>query len=166
MQIEIDFEVFKALTSLRESESDSYNAVVRRLLALPTMPSSFANLDSGIRNALAGYSAKPKSGLFGTSRNALAPDESSGSILAGLLGGTWFGNIHFPNGTKFRATYKGRSYHAEIRNGLWIGEDGLTRTSPSDAARAITETNVNGWRFWLVQLPDDPTWRRLDELKQ
>ncbi len=34
MQIEIDFEAWKTLTALRESESDSYNNVVRRLLNL------------------------------------------------------------------------------------------------------------------------------------
>lgn len=34
MQVEIDFEVFKALTNMRDSESDSYNEVLRRLLNL------------------------------------------------------------------------------------------------------------------------------------
>lgn len=32
--IEIDFDVFKALTALRQSEGDSYNDVLRRLLRL------------------------------------------------------------------------------------------------------------------------------------
>jgi len=32
MQIDIDFDVFKALTILREGEGDSYNSVLRRLL--------------------------------------------------------------------------------------------------------------------------------------
>ena len=34
MNVEIDFEVFQALTGLRKSEGDSYNDVVRRLLKL------------------------------------------------------------------------------------------------------------------------------------
>ncbi len=34
MQIDIDFEVFKALTALRENEVDSFNAVIRRALKL------------------------------------------------------------------------------------------------------------------------------------
>ena len=38
MNIEIDFDVFKALTGLRESERDSYNTVIRRLLKLPDEP--------------------------------------------------------------------------------------------------------------------------------
>src|ERR1019366_4592367 len=33
--IEIDFDVFKALTMKRESETDSYNDVIHRLLELP-----------------------------------------------------------------------------------------------------------------------------------
>lgn len=35
MQIEIDFDVFKALTLLREQESVTYNDIIRRLLELP-----------------------------------------------------------------------------------------------------------------------------------
>ena len=35
MQIEIDFEVFKTLTAMRESENTTYNDVLRRLLNLP-----------------------------------------------------------------------------------------------------------------------------------
>lgn len=44
--LDIDFEVYKALTSLRESESDSYNDVLRRLLKLgATAPPAAANQD-------------------------------------------------------------------------------------------------------------------------
>lgn len=82
-----------------------------------------------------------------------------------LMFGAWFGNIHFPEGTKFRATYKGQTFVAEIRGGQWIGGDGVARSSPSSAASAISGTNVNGWRFWYAQRPGDPAWRRLDELK-
>lgn len=40
MQIDIDFEVFKALTALRHNEAHSYNAVLRELLNLdPVDPS-------------------------------------------------------------------------------------------------------------------------------
>jgi hypothetical protein len=35
MQIDIDFEVFKALTTMRESENTTYNDVLRRILELP-----------------------------------------------------------------------------------------------------------------------------------
>ena len=176
MQIDIDFEVFKALTSLRESESDSYNAVVRRLLGFPNLNAlaTFASElppqpNIGDANALAALSTGGKKrGLFGSSpqANALAPDGVPGGLLRNYLGGTWYGNVHFPEGTKFRAAYKGKTYYAEINAGQWIDADGMPRRSPSDAASAISNTNVNGWRFWHVQMPGDPTWRKLDELKQ
>lgn len=40
MQIEIDFDVFKALTALRETEQVSYNDVLRTLLKLPAVVKS------------------------------------------------------------------------------------------------------------------------------
>jgi hypothetical protein len=129
VQIEIDFEVFKALTTLRETESDSYNSVIRRLLGMASM----------------------------TMLKDLAKDP--------VRFGVWFGDVHFPEGTKFRATYKGRTYNAEIRGDKWIDAEGIARNSPSDAAGAISGTNVNGWRFWHAQRPGDPAWHRLDELK-
>lgn len=175
MQIEIDFQVFKALTSLRESESDSYNAVIRRMLklsdqnALAASANSMPDQSNDATNALATVDTKgSKRGLFGSGPqgNALAPTGQVGGLLKNYLGGTWFGDVHFPEGTKFRATYKGQTYYAEIKGGQWIGADGRSRRSPSDAASAISNTNVNGWRFWFVQLPGDPAWRKLDELKQ
>lgn len=175
MQIEIDFEVFKALTALRVSEADSYNAVVRRLLKLPEQ-NSLAALVAGdptlnapvAENALLQtLSPTQRKGLFGSRkhRNALAPADSICGLLGRYAGGVWFGNSHFPEGTKFRATYKGRTYFAEVKDGQWMGEDGHVRSSPSDAAGAISGTNVNGWRFWHVQMPGDPAWQRMDEFK-
>ena len=172
MQIDIDFEVFKALTALRQSESDSYNAVVRRLLELP---SAMGEPESGGVNALLGHlkgeppiqsinALEKKGGLFG-----LAGTPSHKNALGSLLGryseGIWLGNAHFPEGTRFRANYKGQSYFAEVRDGKWVGQDGVQRSSPSEAASAITGNNVNGWRFWLVQMPEDPAWRKMDEFK-
>jgi hypothetical protein len=172
MQIEIDFEVFKTLTALRESETDSYNAVIRRLLDLPNQNALNALLDKIPPNAIVGTvnalaAAPSHKGLFGNRHptNALAKGEAIGGILAQYLQGAWFNNTHFPEGTKFRATYKGQTYYAQIKEGAWRGQDDVVRTSPSDAASAISGTNVNGWKFWHAQLPDDPSWRRLDEFK-
>jgi hypothetical protein len=128
VQIEIDFEVFQALTALRKSEADSYNHVIRRLLKLPSGGLTLGDVDK-------------------------------------VMFGAWFGNVHFPEGTKFRATYKGQTFLAQIKNGQWVGGDGIVRSSPSNAASAISGTNVNGWRFWYAQRPGDPAWQRLDELK-
>lgn len=126
MQIDIDFEVFKALTALRESEADSYNGVIRRLLDLE-VPSEFRKLIG----------------------------EKS----------LWLGDVEFPHGTKFRATYKGKTYLAEAADGRWVDGEGNERNSPSDAAFQITHTNVNGWRFWHALRPGDTKWQRLDGFK-
>lgn len=177
MQIDIDFEVFKSLTALRLSETDSYNAVIRRLIGLPNANSLAAfsevpppKVPVGVVNALASIGSKAgRRGPFGLDArdgNAHATREAPGGLLGIYSGGTWLGNVHFPEGTRFRATYKGQTYHAEIQGGQWIGADGKTRRSPSDAASAISGNNVNGWRFWYVQMPGDPSWRKLDELKQ
>ena len=153
MQIDIDFEVYKALTMLRQSEGDSYNAVLRRLL----------NLNSA--NALAGYST---AGV--ASQNALAPAAGIGTKMNSLLrtlekSGAWFDNIHFPNGTQFQAIYKGEKYTAHIVDSHWVDSNGIVRSSPSAAASAISGTNVNGWKFWHCKLPGEHEWRRIDELK-
>lgn len=146
MQVEIDFEVFKALTNLRQSESDSYNSVIRRLLKLSD------NQTKGALAAFAPVDAKKSTAVA--------------SAFIDALRGAWFNNIHFPEGTQFRATYKGQLFVAEIKNGQWIGHDGISRTSPSEAAGAISGTNVNGWRFWFAKRPGDPDWKRMDEFKK
>jgi hypothetical protein len=142
MQIEIDFEVFKALTARLESEMDTYNEAIRRLLSLPAT-------ETGLLPGEVDVPGLPAPG------NALSP----------FAGGVWFSNVYFPNGTIFRATYKGKTYRARVQNSQWIDEFGIVRTSPSEAASAITRTNVNGWRFWFVKRPSDEDWQRLDALK-
>lgn len=127
MQLEIDFDVFKALTAMRENEADSYNSVLRRLLKLDSISDDFEQL-------LAGKSL-------------------------------WLGNAEFPDGTKFRATYKGKTYHAQAADGRWVDSEGRERKSPSDAAFQITRTNINGWRFWNALRPGDTTWQRLDAFR-
>lgn len=143
MQVEIDFEVFKALTAKLEHEADTYNEAIRRLLGLPASDPSLAP------------------GEFELPGLPVA----QGNALASLNGGVWYSNVFFPNGTTFRATYKGKTYRARITNSQWIDELGQFRTSPSDAAGAITQTNVNGWRFWFARRPYDEDWQRMDALK-
>ena len=77
-----------------------------------------------------------------------------------------FAGTIFPEGTIFEATYKGRTYYAKIKDGAWRDSAGAIRTSPSDAARAVTNTNVNGWRFWKAKRPGDPTFRFLEQLRE
>jgi hypothetical protein len=150
MQIDIDFDVFKALTALRQSEADSYNAVLRRVLLMPAEELTTSDNDN------------PDSPNWTGSR----PHMVVAKEIARAGGDVYFGNICFPKGTRFKAVYKGQAYAAEIRDGKWIGEDGIIRRSPSDAACAISNTNVNGWRFWHVRRPGDSDWVRLDALRK
>ncbi len=143
MQIDIDFEVYKQLTNLRETEDDTYNEVIRRLLKLPA--SEIA----------------PRIGEVD-----IPGLPAVGNALKGEASGVWFSNIFFPNGTVFRATYKGKAYSAHIRNSEWIDQLGQVKTSPSDAAGAISGTNVNGWRFWFFKRPHDEDWARMDTLRR
>jgi len=158
MRVEIDFDVFKALTALRQREADSYNDVLRRLLDLPVADPQESLRDATTQDEIARLLVQ---GLNDTGRNKVDP------VLAALAqSGAWFNNVFFPEGTAFRATYKGSTYYAQIKGGLLVTDDGVVRTSPSDAASAISGTNVNGWRFWHARRPGDSGWTRIDEFKQ
>jgi predicted CopG family antitoxin len=140
-QIEIDFDVYKALTALRRSESHTYNEVIRELL------------DIDVGKAVVGSSLDRIAEIGANMSDALK--YTKGFAARGLM---------LPNGTQLRATHKGSSYQATILDGKWIGEDGQSHTSPSSAASAITGNNVNGWRFWQAKRPSDIDWRNLDML--
>lgn len=137
MQIEIDFEVFKALTSLRQSENHTYNEVLRDLL--------------GLQKTL----SRQMNERFGGLAAALGPKPNTGFVSRGL---------YLPDGTLLRVMYKGRTYEARIENGKWLFPDGREFTSPSGAAHAVTGTQVNGLRFWEARRPSDTEWRKLDAL--
>src|SRR5579862_3284755 len=137
--IEIDFEVYKALTTRRANESDSYNEVLRRLLGL--------GQGSPVIRRLFG---------FGQSRAPVPPGGQNDWFYKG---------IRFPAGTDFRARYHGQLHHAKVERGA-LAVNGRRVLSPSDAAREITGNNVNGWRFWQCRLPGETEWRRLDSLRR
>ena len=141
MQIEIDFEVFKTLTAQLLDERDTYNEAIRRLL---TLPASDLNSDPA---------PFEPAGIAGPSRGLLSTS------------GVWYSNVFFPDGTVFRATYKGQTFYASIKDGVWVDGFGLNRTSPSDAASMICKTNVNGWKFWFARRPFDADWVRMDSLR-
>jgi len=142
MTIEIDFDVYKALTARRNDETVSYNDVLRTLLGL-------SQPVAGLRR------------LFG-----LGGGKPEGSDAAkGVVNDWFYKGIQFPAGTSLRAKYKGQVHVARIdRGGIVVG--GKRFATPSDAARAVTGTNVNGWRFWQCRLPGEAGWRRLDALRQ
>ncbi len=143
MQIEVDFDVFKALTALRTHEGHTYNNVLRKLLGLG---------DNVVHRLEA-------SSVSGEPPIASAPTLTMNSGLA-LKG------VFLPDGTLLRAIYKGKLHQAKIENGEWVDQLGRRHTSPSAAARAISGTNINGWRFWQVKRPSDTDWHKLDQLQK
>lgn len=126
--IEIDFDVYKELTLRRQTESTTYNDVLRELLGLDAE----------------------------TGEHKSDAPTNHGAVYQGIL---------LPEGTQFRVSYKGRTYRGCIKNGKWVDEGGRVRRSPSEAASAITRTNVNGWRFWDFKRPEDSEWRRMRVLQ-
>lgn len=124
--IEVDFDVYKALTLRRENEEVSFNDVLRDLLKL---------------------GAKPKSAYSGAA-------------------GDWVTKgVHFPAGTEFRATYKGKEHTGRVEGGALI-VDGKRFGSPSAAAVAITKNPVNGWSFWECRYPGRSSWALITSLRK
>jgi len=137
MQIDVSFALWKALTALLRDEHDSYDAVIERLLE--SSPDDLPKTEVGAERT--------------------EPEDTSSA-------GAYFKEVFLPNGTELRATYKGKTHFAEIRDSEWIDrESGRTRTSPSQAAYSITGKNVNGWLFWIVKRPNDEGWRSLNALR-
>ncbi len=126
MQIEIDFDTFKALTTLRLGEMDTLGDVVRRLAGVKHSPEKPSEIEKN---------------------------------------GCTYKGVHFPEGTHFRATYKGKPFRGIIKGGQWQDEVGNPYTSPSQAAFAIQGSGVNGWRFWECKRPSDSEWVLIDKLR-
>ena|SRR5712692_543243 len=62
-----------------------------------------------------------------------------------------------PNGTKLHAHYLSQSYEAEVKAGkVWLNQKPYD--SPSKAARAITKSAVNGWRWWEYYDEEKKSW--------
>lgn len=130
MNIEIDFDVFKELTSRRAIESISYNDVLRDILGLK--PLNEPELKSDVAVLKQGWTSK---------------------------------GITFPEGTEFRAEYKGQTIVGRVESGLMV-VNGKRFDSPSSAAGSITDNSVNGWTFWECRFPGDVTWRLIKSLRE
>lgn len=138
--VEIDFEVFKALTALRETEATTHNDVIRRLLNLPAVDGP----------------AIAESSAHSVTRATQGVADS----------GSWsYKGVRFPEGTEFRATYQGTLHYGRVRKGRFE-VNGRVAASPSDGARLITENSVNGWTFWECRFPGQVQWRMLKSLRQ
>lgn len=80
--------------------------------------------------------------------------------------GDWISKgVRFPQGTQFRASYKGQTYLAEVEKGALIF-NGKRYDSPSAAAMSITTAPTNGWTFWEAKLPGRGTWEQIKGMRK
>lgn len=73
--------------------------------------------------------------------------------------------VSFPDGTEFRVNYKGVTHVGKVENAALVVK-GQRFDSPSAAAMSITQSAVNGWRFWECKLPGSSTWRSIATLRR
>jgi hypothetical protein len=144
--IQVSLPVLKTLTAHIE-EGQTYDDVLRDLLGLN------AQSDSAPKEEYENWLTKPLPETV----------EHLAHELSGK-GGFFSRGLWLPNGTELRARYKQHEFRARIANNSWLDADGRRHASPSAAATAITDTSVNGLRFWEAKRPDDTIWRRLDAL--
>lgn len=85
--IKVDFDVYKAITALRETEAMTENDVLRQLLGLK-------------------MESKQKSDI-----------EDIDNLVRPLLDSLTVKGVTFPPGTQFRASYKGSLHHGVVESG-------------------------------------------------
>lgn len=136
--IEVEFDIYKALTNLRQSESDTYNDVISRLLAAP---------HGGVKIAAPSVTG--------------SPSEPHGFASGDMGTDAWHTKgVIFPAGTEFRASHKGKPYFGRVESGALV-VNGKRYHSPSAAAVAITGNSVNGWIFWECKRPGSDHWQSI-----
>lgn len=97
----------------------------------------------------------------------LSPIEKHTSVAEPTRGMAWVSkDVVFPDGTEFRATYKGQHVTARIARGRLRGAGDKIANSLSHAARLVTQNSVDGWTFWEVKRPDDLRWQQAGTLRQ
>ncbi len=140
--VSVSLAVYKELTR-RLEEGLTHDDVIREMLALdsPVEPENEMVVLTSLmaETAMMGFGSANREGFHSR--------------------GLWL-----PNGTILKARYKGNEYAGRIYANRWLDGDNKPHSSPSAAAYAITNTNVNGLRFWEGRRPDDAVWRRLDVL--
>ena len=146
MQMEVDLEVYKALTARLEYDGQTHNDVLRELLSLDSIAEE---------NVATPAISKAFEGLAQVADSWSRPAEK----------GFYSRGLFLPEGTLLRAQYKGDVYSAGISDGRWMDQNGDEQSSPSAAASSITDNNVNGLRFWEAKRPQDSSWRRLEFLR-
>ena len=73
--------------------------------------------------------------------------------------------VRFQAGTELRATYKGKTFTGRVQSGGFM-LNGQRYDSPSPAAMSVTDSAVNGWRFWECRLPGTSSWQLLESFRR
>jgi hypothetical protein len=142
--IQIDFDVFKALTLRRPNESVTENDVLRTLLGLP---------EAGSRQV----SPQPSEATPTQKTSNPAPPWPAFWTTKG---------VRFPEGTEFRAKYKGQTHLGRVQRSALV-VNGKRFNSPSAAAMSITGGKpINGWRFWQCRMPGEADWKSIKSLRR
>ena len=134
--IEIGFEVHKKIELERMSFSESPNDVLIRLLSLSSKRG-------------------PQSEIKGTS-----------------AGRAWSGKgASLPHGTDVRMDYNGRQHSGRIDDGKWVfGAQEYDSPSAAASGEAKTKqgykTQLDGWKYWEVRLPNEAEWILLRTLRK
>lgn len=95
------------------------------------------------------------------------PSQEHLSALSGPIGAGYLaaGRL-LPDGTELQVRYKGKDYQARIQSGRVVSAGGKFFKSLSAAASDVTNTNVNGLRFWRAKRPGDVTFTLVAALPQ
>ena len=99
-------------------------------------------------------------------RELKLPAEASNMKAKGEASKPWVSKgVTFPEGTEFRATYKGALYTAAVSAGRLVVSGIGGSSSLSHAARLVTNTAVDGWAFWEAKRPADAGWLSAKSLR-
>ena len=93
-------------------------------------------------------------------QNVFQVSRNRGNDLPWIVDG-----LAFPDGTDFRAKYKGYFYYGKVRSGALM-LDKKAFLSPCEAAVTITRSSVDGWLFWDCKPPGASSWINIHTLRQ
>ena len=153
--IEIDWDVFQAITARRPSQAITPNAVLREVFKEDIECLRKMHLETAAHSPAKSQDSTP--GREPQGKRALVTK--------------W---ISFPHGTQLRGSYLGNIYHAEVADGFIVvkGLEGKQRfSSLSKAAQAATagvrksKAVHSGWSFWEYWVPGAHTWRKVQKAK-
>ncbi len=129
--INVDFEVYKELTSRRASEATSYNDVIRELLGLPPNP------------------MQPQE------------SEAHTEPLTVPISSDWKARgVTFPEGTELRLTYKGKTSQGRVDSGAFV-MGAKEFATVEELAESITGGNPQDWIFWSRRDPGESSWTEM-----